>query len=104
MYKDCECSNKIVNGYGNCQRRSRRLGGRMFCIVDKDSNCNDKKESPYGGNYVSVEGCEYIDKGEDILFVLLKKQSNFSSFPNYLKKVSMEKYSLSFQNYSYLVI
>ena len=57
----------------------------MFCIVDKDSNCNDKKESPYGGNYVSVEGCEYIDKGEDILFVFLKKQSNFS-IPNYLKK------------------
>ena len=36
----------------------------MFCIVDKESNCSDKKESPYDGNYVSVEGCENIDKSE----------------------------------------
>ena len=53
----------MVNGYGNCRKRSWTLGGYFFCIVNENANCSDKTLHSDTGYYASIEACKHENIG-----------------------------------------
>ena len=64
IFSDCACLNVTHKGYGNCLKRSSRLGGNLFCVVGRDSNCSDIKQEPTTKVFVSVEACKDWNKSK----------------------------------------
>ena len=62
----CQCNSTTVEGYGKCQKRSSRAGGKFVCVVDQNSTCSDKVLYRKTGHYISVKACNEMNKGNII--------------------------------------
>ena len=66
IFTVCQCNSTTEEGYGKCQKRSSRVGGKFVCVVDQNSTCGDKVLYRKTGHYISVEACNEMNKGKII--------------------------------------
>ena len=72
QYTDCVCNSTTIGGYGNCQKRSWRIGGYFWCFVNENTNCSDKKvshkyDTSFEHNYyVSRQACKHVNIGKPL--------------------------------------
>ena len=73
---DCSCRNLTKGGYGNCQKRSSRMGGNFLCAIkgtNETSACGDVQQEPKTKIFVSAEACGDLNIGKEWISLIYEQ-------------------------------